>query len=74
MARMGGKRVVYMVSVGRPDSMRSLRRPRLNWSIILNLIFKKWGGEAWTLGSIKCGAFLDQLNTCLVYQEGFLSM
>jgi hypothetical protein len=39
VARMGGKRVVYMVLVERTDSIRPLGRPRLNLNIILNLTF-----------------------------------
>jgi hypothetical protein len=64
MWHVWGKRVVYTVLLGIPDSERPLGRPRRNFSIILKLIFKKWGGESWISGSIKCGAFVDQLKTC----------
>jgi hypothetical protein len=64
VARMGEESCIHGFGGGGPDSNRPLGRPRRNLSIILNLIFKKWGGEAWISGTIKCGAFVEQLKSC----------
>ena len=48
VVRMGNRRSIYGLLVGRPDGKRPLRRHRCRWSIILKWIFKKWDGEALT--------------------------
>jgi hypothetical protein len=47
VARMGEKRDVYRILVGRPEGRRPLGRPTWSGRIILKCIFKKWDG-AWT--------------------------
>jgi hypothetical protein len=44
VARIGGRRVAYRVLVGKPEGKKPHEMP----SIILNWIFKKWDGRAWT--------------------------
>jgi hypothetical protein len=63
VARMGERRVVYRVLVGKPEEKKPLGRPRRRWKgnikmdlqedekIILGWIFKKWNLGSWT-GSI----------------------
>jgi len=41
VARMGERRGVYRVLVGKPEEMRPLGRPRRNGRIILRRIFRK---------------------------------
>jgi hypothetical protein len=47
-ARMGDKKGVYRVSVGRPEGRRPLARPRSRWEEILKLVFSTWNGDAWS--------------------------
>jgi hypothetical protein len=44
-ARMGERRVVYRVLVGRPEGMRSLGRPRHRWKDNIKIVFGSglWG-------------------------------
>ena len=42
--RMGERRGVYRVVVGKPEGKRPLGRPRRRWEIILSWIFLKWNG------------------------------
>ena len=44
VARMGERRGVHRVLVGRPEGKRPLGRPRRRWGIILRWIFGKWEG------------------------------
>jgi hypothetical protein len=37
-----------MILMSRPEGRRPLERPRHSRRIILKLILKKWGEEAWT--------------------------
>ena len=48
VARMGKKRGVYRVLVGKPEGKRPLGRPRCSWGIILRWIFRKWDVGVWT--------------------------
>ena len=45
VARMGERRGVYGVLVGKPEGKRPLGRPRLDGRIILRWIFRKWDVE-----------------------------
>jgi hypothetical protein len=40
--------LAYRILVGRSEGKRPLGRPGIDGRIILNWIFKRWGGEAWT--------------------------
>jgi hypothetical protein len=42
VARMGERRGMYRVSVGKPEGNRPLGRPRCRWRIILRWVFRKW--------------------------------
>ena len=42
IARMGERRGVYRVLVGKPEEKRPLGRPRRRWEMILRLIFRRW--------------------------------
>jgi len=44
VARMGDKRGVYRVLIGKPEGKRPLGRPRHRREDNINLIFNKWGG------------------------------
>jgi len=44
VARMGERRGVYRVLVGKPEG----KRPRHRWRITLRWIFRKWDVGAWT--------------------------
>jgi hypothetical protein len=75
VARMGEKRGVYMVWVGKPEGKRPLGRPRRRWKDNTKMDIQEvgCGGKAWTelaqdkewwwvlelSGSIKCAEFLD---------------
>jgi hypothetical protein len=48
VARMGKRRGVYRVLVGKPEGRMPLGRPRRRWGIILNRIFKQCHGDGWT--------------------------
>jgi hypothetical protein len=48
VARVGERRAVYRVLVGRPEGKRQLGRHERRCRMILKWIFKKWNGEAWT--------------------------
>jgi hypothetical protein len=45
---MGAGEEVYRVFVGRQDGKRPHGRPRRRWRVLLQCMFKKWDGEAWT--------------------------
>ena len=45
---MGDSTGANRVLVGRPEVKISLGRPRHNGRVILEWIFKRWNGEAWT--------------------------
>jgi len=42
VARMGERKVLYRVLVGKPEAKRPLWRSRRRWRIILRWIFRKW--------------------------------
>jgi len=48
--RMGERRGVYRVVVGKPEGKRPLGRPRRRWedNIKLDLLEVEWGRGAWT--------------------------
>jgi hypothetical protein len=48
VARMGEKRSVHRVLVGKPEGKRPLGRPSVDGRIILRWIFRKWDGGART--------------------------
>ena len=48
VARMGERRSVYRVLVGKPEGKRLHVRLRHRWRIILRWIFRKWDGGIWT--------------------------
>ena len=41
VARMGERRDVYRVLVGKPEGKRPLGRPRRRWGIIIRWVFRK---------------------------------
>jgi len=52
VARMGERRGIYRVLVGKPEEKRPLGRSRHRWRIILRWIFRKsdvgvWTGSSW---------------------------
>jgi hypothetical protein len=48
VARMGERRGVYRVLVGKPERRDHLEEPGIDGSIILRLSFRKWdGGTDW---------------------------
>jgi hypothetical protein len=49
VARMGEKRGVYRILVGRPEGRRPLGRPRRRWEdhIKMDLQELEWGGMDW---------------------------
>ena len=51
VARMGERRVVYRVLVGKPEGKRPLGRPRHRWEYNIKLDLQEVGLGAWT-GSI----------------------
>jgi len=51
VARVGERKGVHRVLVGKLEGKRPLGRPRCRWEIILRWIFRKWDVSAWT-GSI----------------------
>lgn len=48
MTRKGERRGVHKLLVGNPEGKRPLGGPSVDERTILNLIFKKYGWEAWT--------------------------
>ena len=48
MARMGDRRNVYNVSVGKSGGKRTLGICISGWRIIFKLFFKKWNGNKWS--------------------------
>jgi hypothetical protein len=48
VARMGERRGVYRVLVGKPEGKRPLGRPRSRCENILRLIFRTYGVRVWT--------------------------
>ena len=65
VARMGERRGVCRLLVGKPEGKRPLGRPRLDGRIILRWIFRKWDVGVWTgsswvsigtvMGTCECG-------------------
>jgi len=51
VARMGERRGVYRVLVGKPERKRPLVRPRRRWEDNIKMDLQKWDVGAWT-GSI----------------------
>ena len=51
VARIGERRGVDRVLVGKPEGKRPLRRPGVDGRIILRWIFRKWDVGIW-IGSI----------------------
>jgi hypothetical protein len=49
VARMGEKRIVYRLLVGKPEGRRPLGRPRRRWvdNIRMNLVEVGWGDVDW---------------------------
>ena len=59
--RVGERRGVYKVLVGKPEGKRPLGRPRHRW-VILRWIFRKWDVVVWTGSSwLRIGAGGGQL-------------
>jgi len=48
VARMGKRRGVYRILVGKPESKRLLGRQGVDGKIILRWIFRKWNVGVWT--------------------------
>jgi hypothetical protein len=49
VARMGVRRGVYRILVGRPEEKSQLGRPKRKWErIVLRWIFRKWNVGVWT--------------------------
>ena len=48
VARMGERRGVYRVLVGKPEGKRPLGRPRGRWEDIIRWSFRKWDVGVWT--------------------------
>jgi hypothetical protein len=42
--RIGERRGIYRILVGKPKGKRQFGRPRRRWRIILRWIFRKWNG------------------------------
>ena len=60
VACMEKRRDAYRVLVGKHEGKRPLGRLRLRWSIILKLIFKKWGGGTLTgCSGAGCGQVVE---------------
>jgi hypothetical protein len=48
VARMGEKRIAYMILLGRPQGKRPLGRPRLMWEYItMDIREIEWGDTGW---------------------------
>jgi len=52
VARMGERRGLYRVLMGKPEGKRPLERPRRRWEVILRWIFRildvgVWTGSSW---------------------------
>jgi len=45
---MGERRGIQRVLVGKPEAKSHLENPRIDGTIILRWIFRKWNVEAWT--------------------------
>ena len=72
VARMGERRGIYRVLVGKPEGKRLLGRPRHRWedNIKVDLQEVGCGGMNWTCkcdngpsGSMKCGEFIGWHKT-----------
>jgi len=48
VARMGERKGVYRVLMGKPEGKRHLGDPGVDGRIILRWIFRKWDVGAWT--------------------------
>jgi hypothetical protein len=48
VGRVGEKRGVYSVLVGKPEGKRPLGRPRRRWVDNIKIIFRKWDVGVWT--------------------------
>jgi hypothetical protein len=57
VARVGEKRGVYRLLVGKPEGKRPLGRSRRKWEDNINMEFRMWDVVAWTGSSwIRIGA------------------
>jgi len=59
VARMGEKRGLYRILVGRPEGKKRLGRPRRRWRIILRRVFRKWDVGVWTGSSCLRNAVMN---------------
>jgi len=48
VARLGKRRGVYRVLVGKLEGKRPVGRPRRRWGIMIRWISRKWDVGAWT--------------------------
>jgi len=48
VARMGERRGVYMVLVGKPEGKRPLGRPGRRWEDSIKMDLQEWEVELWT--------------------------
>jgi hypothetical protein len=48
VARMGERRDVYSVLVGKPEGKRPLGRPRRRWEVNIKIVLQEVGCEEWT--------------------------
>ena len=48
LARMGEKRGVYRVLVGKPEGKRPVERPRRRWKDNININLQEVGWGTWT--------------------------
>ena len=48
VARMGERRGVYGVLVGKPEAKRPLGRPRHRWEDNIKMDLQEWDVEVWT--------------------------
>jgi len=63
-ARMGDRKSVYRVLVGRSEEKKALGRPRCGWEDIIKIDLQEVGWEAWT-GLIWLGIRTGDGRLCL---------
>jgi len=62
VARVGDRRGVFRVLVGKPEGNRPLGRPRRRWEYNFKMDFRKWVVGVWTgLGWLRIGTGGGQL-------------
>jgi len=61
VARMGERRGVYRVLVGKPERKRQLGRPRRGWEDNIKMDFRKW--DVWGVDWIELAADRDRWRT-----------